>query len=323
MTQTEINLIKKKLKDSFNELKFDHKTHTYTIAGDRFESVTTTLKNYSKGFDTYNMAALVAEKYNRENPDKPPRNSLWYVKHWKLKNEEISARGSRVHYYAEQYPNLDEPTCDQERGIKEWYDALDSKYVILHMELQMYCKKLRLAGTADLILLNTETGKLVIADWKTNSTPIFQVYNKTKLKKPFSKYYDNSYNKYILQLSYYQMLIENNTDFEVEDRWLIWLRGDDYQTLPDDKNPDRYHIQKVNATVKAEFYKQFNVEDRIELINKYIEDKKTTDTKKIKKTSSSTPLFSSKMLRTKSTAKQKDPIKELKEKMKAKKKKDG
>ena len=68
----------------------------------------------------------------------------------------------------------------------------------------MYDVKSKKAGTIDLILLNKETGKLIIVDWKTNFANLIQCYGNKKLKAPFKHVHDSKLNKYKLQLSTYK-----------------------------------------------------------------------------------------------------------------------
>jgi hypothetical protein len=124
----------------------------------------------------------------------------------------------------------------------------------------MYDTDIKKAGTADLILLNKKTGKLVIADWKTNSVNLIQCYKGKKLKAPFNTMFDNKLNVYKLQMSLYQVLIEKNTPYEVEDRWLIWLKDGDYHIVDEDKNAENYTIEDVSATIVGDGFLQFNVE---------------------------------------------------------------
>jgi hypothetical protein len=254
-----IEKVKETIKKAFDKIIFDEKNHKYYVDGIELISATTSLKNFSEEFDTERMSELSAQKYNKNNPNKPKKNAEWFKREWRKKQKEAAKKGTRVHLYAEQYPNLAEPICNQEKGIQEWFNTLDKKYVILFSELRMYDLNIKKAGTADLILLNTETGKLVIADWKTNNTNIFQVYAKKKMKAPFEKLLDNSYSKYCLQLSLYQLIIELNTNLEVEDRWLVWLKEGDYFNLEEDKDPKYYSIQEVKCDNEGIYYKQFSL----------------------------------------------------------------
>jgi hypothetical protein len=274
MTEKEIEKIKQTLTKAFNKIIFDEANHKYYVDGIELISTTTSLKIFSEEFDTERMAELSAQKYNKNNPNKPKKTAAWFKKEWRKKQKDASTKGTRVHFYAEQYPNLVEPICDQERGVEEWFKTLDKKYVVLFCEFRMYNLDIKKAGTADLILLNTETGKLIIGDWKTNDTNIFQVYAKKKMKAPFEKLFDNSYNKYCLQLSLYQLMIESNTPYEIEDRWLIWLRQGNYHNLDQEKDPKYYTIESVNCDNEKDYFKQFNLPTYKDILKTNTQEKK-------------------------------------------------
>jgi hypothetical protein len=284
MIEKQIKKIKDLINQTFNKIIFDEENHKYYVDGIELTSATTSLKNFSEEFDTERMAELSAQKYNKNNPNKPKKTAEWFKREWRKKQKEAATRGTRVHLYAEQYPNFVEPICNQERGIEEWFNTLDKKYIILFSELRMYDLNIKKAGTADLLLLNTETGKLIIADWKTNNTNILQTYAKKKMKAPFDKLLDNSYNKYCLQLSLYQLMIESNTPFEVEDRWLVWLKEGDYFNLELDKDPKYYSIDCIKCDKEGTYYKQFSLPNfkndlKLSINQKKIVKKKLTSKK--------------------------------------------
>ena len=89
------------------------------------------------------------------------------------------------------------------------------------MELQMFHKDFNYAGTADVLLYNTRTKCFIIADYKTNKD-LFKNYKDKRFKYPFAYLKDSPYNKYQLQLSFYQILFQQ-TKYIVEDRKIIWL----------------------------------------------------------------------------------------------------
>ena len=112
----------------------------------------------------------------------------------------------------------------------------------------------RFAGTADLILLNTKTEKLVLADWKTNKD-LFKNFKNKKLLPPFKTLLDNPLNRYKIQLNHYKMLIEDMTDLQVEDMWILWL-----STLKDESK---------KAISKGENYIQYNVQNWTKKLKQY------------------------------------------------------
>jgi hypothetical protein len=261
MEAEKIEQLKEKLIKSFDKLKFEAKTHKYTVENTNFESVTTFLKRFTKPFNEHIMAPLVARKYNRENPEKPKRSGEWYKRYWRSKRNEAAARGTRVHQYAEMFPEFAPPSCEQEKGILEFFEILpEEKYEVLFSEFKMYSDEYKKAGTIDLLLLNKETGHLIIADWKTNSTNILQYYKNSKFKRPFTFMMDTSLNKFKLQLSKYQAILENMTDLAVEQRWIIWLKEGDAFKVDEDKDPEKYFIDKVDPGYEGEKFKLYKLE---------------------------------------------------------------
>ena len=259
MTNEQIEAIKKKIKSAFKGLEFIEDTHTYTVEGSKMVSVTTYNKRYEEEFDEAFMSKMCADKYNKENPGKPKRTALYYKLEWSKKRNEACTSGTKTHKFAEDYTNESVAENAKEQAVVEWNRMLNSKYITLFDECRLYCKHLKRAGTADKILLNTETGNLVIQDWKTNSTNILQVYNNKKLKEPFDKLPCNALNKYAIQLSTYQKMIENNTDLKVEALWITWLKQGDYTTLDEGKDEKKYKIIKTQADIDHALFKQFNV----------------------------------------------------------------
>jgi hypothetical protein len=101
-------------------------------------------------------------------------------------------------------------------------------------ELQMYHKDYMFGGTADIILYNKNTKKYIIADYKTNED-LFKNFKSKKLKGVFSNLLESGYNKYQVQFSLYQILLEQ-AGVEVEKRCLVHLlpNGEFVQYFTDD-----------------------------------------------------------------------------------------
>ena len=114
-----------------------------------------------------------------------------------------------------------------EEQVKRFYDNLPEHIIIVSKELRMYHKKYQYAGTADLILYNTLTGNIIIADFKTNED-LYKSFN--NLVSPFEFLPDTAFNKYQLQLNYYQLMLEQ-TGLEVESRVIIWLKENEYKEI--------------------------------------------------------------------------------------------
>lgn len=245
----EITSPKQTLLNTFRGIRLEDSTHTYYVGKKKYPSSTTSIVGkFANKFDEQKMSKLVAAKEGVTQEE--------ILARWAAIREEACERGSLVHKCMEYVPfssydealailedKLTEPEFVQlfnekelrqvSSGIK-WYNWLrkkyGDKYEVLVLELMMFMPEFLHCGTADIILLNKETGKLVIADWKTNKD-LFQLeYYKNRRKKyfkyPFKELLDCPHSKYILQFSHYQMMIEKRTHLEVEDRWCIWLTDD-------------------------------------------------------------------------------------------------
>ena len=228
-----------RLTQSFNKLEFDEKNHIYRVDGEIFPSTTKMLKAFHKPFDQDAVAGFVAGKGKFKGMSKWQVLNLW---------QEQRDFGTRTHLFGERYVyECIKPSNDSELGIVQWWMDLPKKYVPVKLELQVYSEVYKYAGTADIILMNTETGNLVIADYKTNASDIHKSYG--KMKDPFKGIMkDTAFNKYQLQMSHYEIPL-NEKGFTVEARILVWL-------VP---NPNKNRL-----------YKQYVTKDfRKELLNYY------------------------------------------------------
>lgn len=207
--QQEIKNKKETLEGYFNKLNFNADIHTYNVDNINLPSVSGLLKQFYPYVDFDVIASYSAIKQGKTKEE--------VLAEWKIKNTEGLALGTNTHNFLENY--LDAiPTTNSEKAGVEFLRNLPSHIHIVCNELRMYHKKYNYAGTADLILFNSNTNKFIIADYKTNED-LFKTYN--QLKAPFSHLNDSSFSKYQLQLSYYKLMFEQV--FEVESLLLIHL----------------------------------------------------------------------------------------------------
>lgn len=272
-SKTKIEIIKEKISNSFLGLVFDEPSHSYTLDGNNLTSTTTFLKRYSTPFSGYNIAKAMAKKHNRERTTSKPKDEYYYLYRWKMQSTSATNYGTVVHNYAEfNYPDfIDPPSCRKEQGVVDFFSDLEDNYVVLFLELKMYIKEYNKAGTADLILYNKETDKIIIGDWKMNDKSLHQYYNNNTLLEPFHKLTDCSLNKYSLQLSEYKNMIQLNTEYEVEDLWLIHLNTNPYDSFDYNKGRPKYELDLSNPPVIIkDNYKLYKLKDYSkELLNEY------------------------------------------------------
>lgn len=211
--------VRKEIKDFFKDLEFDEPTHRYTVGGSPLTSVSHFIGKYKNKFDADKMAPLVAKKRGVTTEE--------ILKEWEEIKNKACDLGTKVHLFGENYVNdgfQGEASCGYEEAIVNFWKILPEHIVPLIMELQMYNKNWGIAGTTDIILYNTKTNKLILADYKTNKD-LFNNYQQQKLTTPFNELLDDSYNAYQIQLSTYQLLLEQ-TGYEVESRIIVHIKPD-------------------------------------------------------------------------------------------------
>lgn len=256
----------------FSGLVFDEESHSYTYDNQKLLSTSYYIKQrFSNDFKAYEIATSLANSFKSKCPECKERDKYYYIYRWKHQGLEATSSGSRVHNYAEyNYPSfVDEPVCDQEQGVVDFYNNLDSKYVMLFLELKMFMKDYLKAGTADGIFLNTETNKIVILDYKTNNKNIHQCYNNSMLRGVFSDMSDCKLNQYAIQLNDYTNMIEMVTGYEVEERWIIHFSKSDIYSLDKGKDPNKYVIDDtIKPYVTEDLYKLYKIPNYTDRLKK-------------------------------------------------------
>ena len=215
-----LNLIdvQSKIQNAFLDLEFEEGRHLYKVKNKLLTSTTAMIKQHTPEFNEKEVAGNVARKLQVKTNE--------VLLEWKNKREKAAYQGTKVHLFAENYIVDNElvPTCKQEEAVKKFIheNILSGKYTVLITELKMYSEKYGYAGTSDLLLWDNELEEIVIADYKTN-------YDLDKqygyLLEPFSYTPNTPYCKYQIQLSYYQILLEE-IDLYAKQRVIIWLKTD-------------------------------------------------------------------------------------------------
>lgn len=210
--------IQNQIKTSFDQLEFEEGRHIYRLNGKILPSVSSCLKKHYEEFDENKMAISSAKKQGVSVAE--------IKKRWKNKRENAATNGTKVHLFAENYwLGIQEiASCNQEIAFTNYYNSIDhSRYKLVWLELRMFSNKYKYAGTSDLLLYDTLNNGLVIGDYKTNEDLDKQW---EYLYPPFEYTPSTPYNKYQLQLSYYQIMLEEFIDIPVIERQIIWLKRD-------------------------------------------------------------------------------------------------
>jgi len=205
-----------KIQEPFSNLTFEEKRHRYYVEGQPIsKSVSALIGEFYEHFDAQQVAPYSAAKMGISTEE--------VLAHWAAINQESRDRGHRVHNFGEVYQfnrNL-KPSCPQEEAIVKFWQDVPEHILPLAAELRMYHFKHLFAGTADIILFDTKTQTYIIADYKTNKD-LFKNYMGKTMIGPFSHLLDNPLNHYVIQLSYYQLLLEQ-VGVKVSRRVIIWL----------------------------------------------------------------------------------------------------
>lgn len=204
----------------FSDLTFDEKEHAYYVNGKRLSrSVSSFLKDFGHKFNEDKMSYLVAKKEGKTQHEIKTQ--------WRKKASESCELGTRVHMFGEKYlaDKTLTPSSPYEEALVKFWSKAPSYIVPAHLELKMYHKKYMFGGTADLVLFDEKNKGYYIYDYKTNQD-LFKNYKGQTLLMPFQDLLDSPINKYQIQLSLYQILLEQATEYPVFKRALIWLKPD-------------------------------------------------------------------------------------------------
>lgn len=203
----------------FNDLTFNEELHKYFVNGVALEgSVSQIVSGFSEPFDEYNISKGSAKKFGKTQEE--------ILNEWKEKRDESLIKGNMAHNYAENlfYDNTIEPQCDIEASVFRFYKEIPDYIVPIIPELRMYHKKYLFPGTGDLLVKNLNDDTYIILDYKTNAD-LYKNFKGKTLLSPFNGILDCPLNKYKIQLSLYQLLIEQISNIKVSKRYIVWLRN--------------------------------------------------------------------------------------------------
>lgn len=209
----------RQVQEPFKTLQFNEEEHKYSVGGKKLDrSVSALVEDYYEGFDAEKMAPFTARKYGKTTQE--------VLAEWAATNFEAITRGNRVHLFGEKYQfnRTLVPSCPQEIAVTKFWDDMPEHIISVSAELRMYHFTKLFAGTADILLYDTKTNNYIIADYKTNKDLHKNFKGKTMLS-PFTHLLDSPLNHYQLQLSYYQILLEQ-IGVKVSRRIIVWLSLD-------------------------------------------------------------------------------------------------
>lgn len=229
-----ISLLQDKINTMFSDLTFEDRRHLYYWKGEIVpNSVSALVEKHAPKFDEEFMLPHSVKKYNRNLEADEIRNKDMQApamtvemlrKQWAYIRDEACRNGIETHAFMEKFTGIQTPTSMYQRAGIKFFRDYSGEYEILFRELRMYSRNFKYAGTEDLILQHKKTGEIITADYKTNKD-LFKQYKGQRLFSPFDTLDATPYNKIQIQLSYYQIMLEE-INCIVADRWLIWLKPD-------------------------------------------------------------------------------------------------
>lgn len=205
----------------FNGIIFEPLSHKYFVDNMECISVTTLLSTYIKKFDTLYWSKY---KANRLNVTQEEILTLW-----KEINTAACNRGNSLHKYLEyRMNNLPITTNINTNEISSLIYQAESfindsrKYLILiSSEFRMFDSDFLVAGTADALFFNTIAKEYQIWDWKTNKRMLMS--SRDKLINGLEFLDDCDFILHSLQLSFYKVLLELNTNIKIGDCYVNWF----------------------------------------------------------------------------------------------------
>lgn len=209
----------------FNDLVFEEAVHKYHVGAISLRSVSSVVELFHDVFDSDEQGKIYAEKYGFQ-----PHQ---VTDAWTGKGEISAESGHRVHAFAEQYVKwkyfkaAPEPklTCVQCLGVVQFWNDLPARFVPVALEYKMYRLEYNMAGTADVIILDLETGNLLIFDYKTNEE-LFSKWNNGYIKYIPTKIQQENFGFYTVQLNLYELMLLQ-TGYNVRARVIIHLKKQD------------------------------------------------------------------------------------------------
>ena len=106
--------------------------------------------------------------------------------------------------------------------FKKFYDDSHGKLLPVRAEVVVGDEEWGVTGMIDQLFLNEKSGNIEIWDWKTNKA--MKKHNKwQQFKKPISNLDVCELNTYSLQLSFYRLIVERNTNLNLGDSYIVWF----------------------------------------------------------------------------------------------------
>jgi len=224
-------------------IKFIEKTHKYVIDGSSEGYISTTALCGSHFSEFDENKSIKSMKISRQRPDH-------YA--YQLSDDEIKEvwkqnrdDGTAMHDNIEKYMNLD--MYDWQSKEFKMFQNFQRDYPYYRpyrTEWRVFCEKLKLAGSIDMVFMDMRTGKLVIADWKRTKFISMIGFCKCSKKRKLGKIDiihdintcegfgkseitkhlpDSNFYHYTIQLNIYRAILKLNYNIVIDKLFLVVL----------------------------------------------------------------------------------------------------
>lgn len=226
----------KELERAFKDFKFFTEDHHYEYKGERVGmSVTRFIEEYCNEFNAEEIAEKVATKENKTVQE--------VLDEWSYKNKFACEKGSTCHEFAQslwsgekwelrEFDKSNEYLAAVEsikRQAKDFYNDYNNRLEHLADEFVVGSDEYDIASAIDHLFVDKKTGKLILADYKTNTNLKGHKDGEDKkwytknMKVPLHNLKDLTIYHYYIQLSIYRFLIEKYTTLQVSQMVIIWF----------------------------------------------------------------------------------------------------
>lgn len=237
--------IKNKIKKAFGKYTFIEDGHYYLCNGKRVGISTTGLiAQYEQEFDSDTISQQVANKKGISQKE--------VLEEWRIENLHSTIKGSFIHEFAQSLWENKEYKFDYSKVPKEidmdrlknditklipqainFYNDYKDIYELIGCEIYLGDEDYDECGATDQMMLNKNTGEIVIIDYKTNKKIEYESFRHKKMLIPLQEFDDCNYIHYSFQLNDYKYKFEKNTNLKVSETFIVYfnINADNYEII--------------------------------------------------------------------------------------------
>ena len=237
--------IRNKIESAFGKYTFIEDGHYYLCNGKRVGISTTGLiAQYEQKFDSDIISQQVANKRGVSQEK--------VLEEWRIENLHSTIKGSFIHEFAQSLWESKECKFDYSKIPKEididrlkndiaklipqainFYNDYKDIYELIGCEIYLGDEEYDECGATDQMMLNKNTGEIVIIDYKTNKKIEYESFKHKKMLVPLHEFDDCNYIHYSFQLNDYKYKFEKNTNLKVSETFIVYfnINADNYEII--------------------------------------------------------------------------------------------